>query len=367
MSERGKERKRLYDVAVAEEVRRRGSDPLEEAIADEDRELAREAKRKRLEEIVLEREAKIKELKSRLEGAGGTPNEGAPLTSGSVVATLIKGGVEPKVANEWLESLSPEALGALIALQSNNPTLAMMAFAMGQQRGQPITVKDVIELNKVQRESGIQPNITLDIAKIIEAVTSAGKAGPEINPKEIVDSTVEAIKTGIQLAPKPAAKEESWFEKLMGTPEGVGTAKDIGLLGGNIETLKIMKEMKESDRKFLREMKESDRRFQMQLARMRVEERRKWAEMQEGRKRTEIIGGALKRVGSAIARAVSETEEEEGEEKEETKPAKKEGKVKGYACSECGATISIPPDAKVGSYVECAKCGERYELTSSHE
>ena len=357
-----KGRKRLYDVSEERKVATRRSDPLEEAIEAEDRELAREAKRKRLQEVILEREAKIKELKEHMRKEGGKPPEGAPLTPGSVVASLISGGVDSKTANEWLKSLDPQALGSLIALQSNNPALAMMAFIMGQQRGsQGITMQDVVELNKTMQNRGFHPQITLDVAKLVEVATSAKSSGSEMSAKEIVDSTITAIQTGMEIAARPTGeKEETWFEKLVSTPEGINTAKQIGLFGGNIEALKLMKEMKEGDRKFMREMKESDRRFQMQLKKMEGDTKLRFAELQEGHRRTQLIGGALKRVGSAIARAVSEVEEEE--ETEEAKPARKEGKIKSYACSECGATISIPPDTKVGSYVECIKCGERYEV-----
>jgi DNA-directed RNA polymerase subunit RPC12/RpoP len=355
--------------------RRKGRDSmdvLDEGVRSEDEELVREAKRKRLEEVILERQARIEELKRKM----GKSNEGstsaAPLTTAGLATTLIQGGVSPEKVNEFLKKLDPQALGALIALSSNNPALAMMAFAMNQQRTEPLTVKDVIAISKELHREGVQPNINIDVAKLVEAA----KTQPQgIDVTQMTKAIVDAIKTGIEVAkvatPK-AEKEEGWFEKLISSPEGIKTAKELGLFGGqNIEYLKLLKEMKESDRRFAREMKESDRRFELLLKKMEEEKEQRRVKAALERHKTEMISGALQRVGRAIARGLSEAgeaspeagETAEGEVVEGKAAPKAKGKnVHTYKCEDCGAPISVPADAKKGTKIVCARCGAEFIL-----
>jgi DNA-directed RNA polymerase subunit RPC12/RpoP len=345
-------------------------DVLDEGVRSEDEELVREAKRKRLEEIILERQARIEELKRKL----GKSNEGSstpsPSTAGTLAATLIQSGASPEKVNEFLKKLDPEALGALIALSSNNPALALMAFAMGQRKSEPLTVKDVIEISREMRSQGVQPNINIDVAKLVEAAKSQPQ-GADVT--EVTKALIEAIKTGIEIgktAGKPE-REQSWLEKLLSSPEGIRTAKELGLFGGtqNIEYLKLLKEIKESDRRFEREMKESDRRFQLLLKKMEEEKELRRQKAQLERQKSELISGALKRIGMAVARGLSEageggaeTGEVSGAEAKKAQP-KAEGKnVRTYTCEDCGSTISVPANMKKGSKVVCAKCGAEYVL-----
>lgn len=363
-----KKKKTLFDKITVREVGSPSSS-IDEALEEADKDKVREFKRKRLDKVILESEAdilekrvKVKELRKKL-GEGESESE-APMTTKALVGTLIQGGSDPKVVSEWLKGLDPQALGALIALQSNNPALAAMAFGMGQ-RGQQLTTKDVIELNKAMREGGAgQPQITIDLAELIKAVRET--PGEKVSPKEIVDSTIAAIQTGISLA-AGGKKEENWFDKLMSTPEGVQTAKDIGLFGGSPEYMRLMQEIKDADRRFMKDMKTSDRQWQLRLMQYRDESRRAWAETQEKRRRTQLAEKALRRVGGAVARAVSEAEEEE-EFEEEAKPARKRSRrVKQYECEVCGEPISVPPGLKPGATVTCASCGAIYEAEKTEE
>jgi DNA-directed RNA polymerase subunit RPC12/RpoP len=345
-------------------------DVLDEGVRSEDEELVREAKRKRLEEIILERQARIEELRRKLGKGNDGSAQTAPMTTGGLAATLIQSGADPEKVNEFLKKLDPQALGALIALSSNNPALAMMAFAMNQQRTEPLTVKDVIAISKELHREGVQPNINIDVAKLVEAA----KGQPQgVDVTEMTKAIVEAIKTGIEVAktasPK-AEREESWLEKLLSTPEGIKTAKELGLFGGaqNIEYLKLLKEMKESDRRFAREMKESDRRFELLLKKMEEEKEQRKMKAALERRKTEMISGALQRIGRAIARGLSEAGEAEAPEEGGTvvegkaAPKAKGKSVYTYKCEDCGAPISVPADAKKGSKIVCAKCGAQFVL-----
>jgi len=293
------------------------------------------------------------------------PGRPAPQTmpsTDSVTTSLMKSGLPPQAINEWLKTLDPEALGALVALSSNNPMLAMMSFAMSQRGGQQqqLTIKDVIELNAALSKR-TTPDVSLDIPKLIEAVKSQPQGS---DPEKIVDSTLKAIQTGMQLATPRGGGEEprskGILETILAQPDGAKVAKELGLIGGDTPILSIMAEMRKNDQVFQREMKESDRRWELRLEEMRLKSNIERAKLSEGRRRTELIAGSLRRIGAAVARGLAESAGPEGEGK--TEGEKEEPQT--LQCSECGADISVPPETKPGALITCAKCGAQYEATA---
>jgi hypothetical protein len=285
----------------------------------------------------------------------------------SITTSLMKSGLPPEVVNNWLKKLDPEALGALIALNSNNPMLSQMAFAMNQRGNQQgLTVKDVIELNVALQKTQNQPNLNLDIPKLIETVRAQPQSA---SPKEIVDGTLEAIRTGIALASSGRRDEEERperkgiFETLIQTPEGIKTAKELGLIGSDSSMMTVVAEMRKNDQDFQKTIRDSDRMWELRLEKLHAETAIKKAEIAESRRRTDMIGHSLQRVGGAIARAVAGAGEEgKTAEGKETEP----GGVQVVPCPECGAPITIPPD-KVNGVVKCAKCKAEFEVKPQAE
>jgi len=298
---------------------------------------------------------------------GGQPAPTTMPSADNITTNLMKSGLPPQAVNQWLKSLDPEALGALVALSSNNPMLAMMSFATSQ-RGQQLTIKDVIELNAALAKRETQPNVSIDIPKLVEAVKAQP---PSASPTEMVNATIQAIQTGMQLAaPREEPKREGILESLLRTPEGAKTAREIGLIGGDTPMMNIIAEMRKNDQAFQERIKESDRRWELRLEQLHAETALKKGQLAESRRRTDLIAGTLRRVGGAIARGISEGIAEGEGKKAEGKTAEGEEGAEEtpqqYQC-ECGATISVPPGTQPGARVTCAKCGAEYDVTGTSE
>jgi DNA-directed RNA polymerase subunit RPC12/RpoP len=300
-------------------------------------------------------------------GRGETPAAESIPSSDNLMTTLMKSGVPPQIVNQWLKNLDPEALGALIAFssQGQNPGLSQLAFAVSQRGGQKdsLTIKDVIELNQALSKTQGAPNINLDIPKLIEAVRAAPAAA---SPSEIMETTLKAIQTGMQLV-TPGKSEEpkakGLLEELLRTPEGIKTAKEIGLIGSDASMMTIIAEMRKNDQAFEERRIESDKKWQLRLEQLHAETSIKKHQIVESRRRTNMIGSALQRIGTAVAKGMTEGGEEEAEGKAATGGRIPDNSgIKQYKCEGCGSLITVPPDAQIGANVTCAKCGAVYEV-----
>ncbi len=107
-------------------------------------------------------------------------------------------------------------------------------------------------------------------------------------------------------------------------------------------------------------MRKTDKAFILALKRLELDTTVKGAELEEQRRRTDILGGGFKRIGRAIGKALEGNGEDEFEEEQPSrkKPSKK---VTVYKCSECASPISVPPNTEPGAEVACAKCGAKFE------
>ena len=299
-------------------------------------------------------------------GHGALPGPESAPSLDNVTASLMKSGLPPAIVNQWLKGLDPEALGALIALssQNQNPALSAMAFAMTQRQGgkEPLTVKDVIELNTAIGKSQQGPNVNIDLPKLIEAVK---QQPPTASSADIVNSTIEAIKTGISLANQNAPRSEGEprpkgiLETLLSTNEGIKTAHELGMIGGETNTLNIIAEMRKNDQLAREREKEQDRKWDLRLTQLQAENRLKYLQIKEGRRRTDLIAGALQKVGKAFADGITEGHGAEGKE------AGQESEGSGlqqYTCEQCKSIITVPPGIQPGGTVECAKCHAKYEV-----
>ena len=292
------------------------------------------------------------------------PGQPAPQTmpsSDTITTNLMKSGLPPQVVNQWLKSLDPEALGALVALSNQNPTLSPMLFALSQRGSQQqLTIKDVIELNAALSKQNVQPNISIDIPKLVEAVKSQPQGA---DPEKIVNATLTAIQTGMSLAGggkhEEAPRSRGILETLLQTPEGAKTAKELGLIGGDTPMLTVMAEMRKNDQQFQERMRSSDRAWELRLEELKLRSNIERAKLVEGRRRTELIAGSLRRIGGAIAKGIGEGISE-GEGK---KAEGEEGETpQEYKC-ECGGVITVPPGTQPGAVVTCGKCGAQYDAT----
>jgi DNA-directed RNA polymerase subunit M/transcription elongation factor TFIIS len=306
----------------------------------------------------------FREIMEEATDHGAKPAPAVMPSSDNITTSLMRSGLPPTVVNSWLKGLDPEALGALIALSSNNPQLAMMAFAMNQrntQQQQGLTIKDVIELNAALQKGSNAPDVSLNIPELIKAVK---EQPPQASVTDIVNSTLETLKAGMALAGSGRSEREEsqhggLLENLLKTPEGIKAAKEIGLIGGDASVLAIVKEMRANDQQFQTQQKESDRRWDLRLAQLQGEQELRKAQIKESGRRTDLLAGGLQRIGGAIARAVAQSGPE-GKTAEGKRAGA--GVLSQTPCSECGASITIPPSIKPGDVVKCAKCGSQFEV-----
>lgn len=280
-----------------------------------------------------------------------------PQAANSIATTLMQSGASPEAINKWLTSLSPEALGALIALQSGNPMLAQMSFAMGQ-RGKDggLTLNDVLTLSQALAKSS-----NIDIVKLLEVVS---KQPQGVTTKEML----ELINMGVTLAtrnqPQQIQQEEKKptgiLENLLQTPEGAKLAKEMGLIGNDTATLTVIAEMRKNDQSFQKMMKDSDRNWELRLEELKAKREVAFAKIEEGRERTKLIGSSLQRVGSAIAEGILKGGEAEGTpDIMQATP----NQPQRFECEVCHSPIIVPANAIPGQQVECPKCHEKYETT----
>lgn len=295
---------------------------------------------------------------------GATPAAETLPGNDNLMTNLMRSGVDPRIVNQWLKSLDPEALGALIAFssQNQNPALSQMAYAMSQrgQKQEGLTIKDIIELNTALSKTTGQPNISIDLPKLIESVKAAPATA---SPSEIMETTLKAITTGMAMVSggkSEKSEPKGVLEGLLSTPDGVKIAKEAGLIGGDTNMMNIVAEMRKNDQAFQAQQVEMDRRFQLRLEAMHAETSLKKRQIIESRRRTDMIGGALQRIGKAVADGFAEGGGEEG--KAAHGQVSEKSMLQTYTC-ECGAPIIVPPNVKPGESVKCAKCGAVYDVT----
>lgn len=203
-------------------------------------------------------------------------------------------------------------------------------------------------------------NVALNTAeKLVEL--GKGKGGGEAKSHSLADvSEFVSAKVEVKIAELKGMVKEAMNKGNTSSPnivDAIKELKELGVIqvggggGGQTtnEALKIQQEMRKTDKAFV-----------LALKKLELETTVKGAELQEQRRRTDILGGGFKRIGRAIGKALEEDGEEEFEEEpSRTKRASK--KVTVYKCSECASPISVPPNTKPGAEVACAKCGAKFE------
>ena len=296
----------------------------------------------------------LRAFKEIMEGKDEDKNkEIQQLPSTNIAASLIKSGVSPEDANKWLSSLTPQALGALLALQTGNPQLAQMSFAMGQ-RSDGLTIKDIIELNQAL---GRSPNMNIDFVKLLEVV----KQQPQgMTSKELMDLFLSGVQFAQGQQPQrqsePREKEVGVLENLLKTPEGARTAKELGLIGNDTGTLAIIAEMRKNDLLARKAEKDSDRNWDLRLEELKMRREIASQKIQGDRERTDLMIHGLQKIGEAVAGAFMGGEAELPDSSLASKP----GQPQAFECEVCKSPIVIPAGTKLGAEVECGKCHTKY-------
>jgi DNA-directed RNA polymerase subunit RPC12/RpoP len=310
-------------------------DMSDEELTDEER----AEKRKRLEELkqekeLLKMEIDIEKSRKELEEIKGVtpPNPVSQHTAlGALLSTLIKSGVSPDQANQFLTNMTPEALNTLMTLtaSSGNPYLPMFMFMAAQSRGgaQQVTVKDVVEMNKS----------LVDIAKDI----SQSQKGSDTSDvfSTIFNKFLEILLEDRQRAMQP--QPGFWDQVMENTDKFQQLAR---LVNPGQMTPELQVKLEEMRQAHEREMK----RFDLELLKLR-------SEMVEKRRRAKLISEGLKRLSGYASEGMAQVAESLTSRTSSSPASSKEVTVN---CPSCNAKIT----AKVGEPFECPNCHEKLML-----
>jgi ribosomal protein S27AE len=325
-----------------------------EAKKKEIKKMELEKKKVELEAELEKKKAELRKLKSSIE-----PSEEEALNvnprsdlAAKILAEMVKSGISPEQASEYLSKISDDVLYKLYALTSRNPILPAILFKT--QQPQQLTAKDIAEINKsivetAQAISGQQAGGGGEsIKEVVETIANV-VSKPYQTLSEAVKELKEGVKDALQKredALVTILKDETLFNrfaKLASPPQPQATPSSDAVV-----------KMKEIDANIEKTKME----FQMQLERMRQEHEKALKlidleiakiqrEAKEKRARDRLLSDIIKRIGKAVAEGLEEGASE-----------KSEGMLKAL-CPECKTEIILPPEAQT---VTCSKCGKTYAV-----
>ena len=245
---------RLYNLVEERKPVRKNKNPLDEAIEEEDIELAREAKRLRLQQAVTERRKRLQELEGEGASSATTPSVAASLAS----ILGIYGGDQQKV-DEVLTNLSPEAMRNLILLtsaSSGNPNMLLPIAMMTRAEAKPTEIADTVakyvELMQGSKGVGTTSETVEIVDKVINAVKPSqgeGYVKPLVDElkearKQIQEQRFREIEKKIEETKQPHPRE--FFEEFQKDAETFGFApKAAGKVGEMDLKLEEMRESHE--------------------------------------------------------------------------------------------------------------------------
>jgi len=331
---------------IKEVIKKSSESPeLDDIIREIEKDEIRRAKLARLREYRLESESRVKELERKLKGEEGeTPS----LSVSDVEAA--------KMISELPEDQRRKVLAILAAVRStgrSEPSSTLVPLIIASMMSNPsankeetasIVVKTLESVSKLMKDTReeVGRGKEFDIGSLL---TGIAKLIETIKPRESQTSELEKkfIEAAIDYFTSPP---RSWIEDIISDPNKLEVLQR--LFGkSDIETLKL-----------LREMKKDDREFQMALKKLDIDTKLKLLGLREEARRREAITSGFKR----IIKAATEALEEEGGEESGEESVNIEGKrippnLIEVTCENCGETFKIPPDAKK---IACPKCGAVY-------
>jgi len=309
-----------------------GEDELEEL-----REKRLEMKKLKAERDLLKMKAEVERMRQELAktGEASTSNPDEKATAlGAMITSMIKAGVKPEEASEFLSKMSPEALATLSTLTSGNPYLPVFMYLASQSRNvnpQSWTSKDIVELNK-------------SVYDLAEKIADKGKGEGEIGGvirellglirdmqnKQLLDKLDELKNT-------LGSRRSTLLEEILEDKEKFMRLKE--LFGGSANP-EIQLKLEELRHRHEIEMKKLD----LELLKLQ-------SELAESKRKSKMFAYGLKKIGEAIVGGVEEASREYT-----YKPSEATQKLK---CPNCGSEMPI---AKPGEIVECPNCHKKYEV-----
>ena len=212
-------KKKLYEL-VEERAPRftRGLDPLDTILLEEERELSREAKRMRLEEIVVRKRKAIEKMRQSSEtDMGSLPSNADFLNMAKLMADL-----------------SPE--------EAQRVRSSYTFFKMAEKGGSGGMALLPMLLSYAKENPGSSENQMLQYLTLMNSQFAKGLEIARVNPKQDgslelfkVFSTLitDSVKKPIEDLAKNMQPQQSAFEQILMNPDLFSRAKEIGMFGGS--------------------------------------------------------------------------------------------------------------------------------------
>jgi len=337
-------RERLYDLVEERRVVRRVKDPLDEVLEEEERELAREAKRLRLQEIIEKRKRELEKLKGRPErGAGGVLEDVSPVMAMEIA----------KLPDEQRAKVI-ETIRLLKSAEKASPMEWIIPLVIGSVKANPN--QDVSTLADFAKTVGDQIKTGMELAR-----SGQPQSQSSFNPVELIKTFGELIRDNVQkpmeelvqrVQPRPSALEQILMDDKL-----FERAKALGMFGGPVQQQpqSVTPELKKLDLEIERikqdtalKLKEMELQQQRWMAEQQIE-LQKWKQV--GELFQGPVGKTLQILGGGVARKISGY-------------GGQQPSVTQLTCPKCGKQFPVFADADKAI---CPYCGVVLAKTGGEE
>ncbi len=215
-------RKTVYElVGESRPSLRRGIDPLDDILLDEEQELSREVKRMRLEQIVVRRRQEIERLKQGGDLDMGSMPSNADFMKMARLMSDLGPEEQKKVANAY----------------------AVLKMADRGQMGGSLGVLGQL-MGYVRQNPGASENQMISYLKLMDGQLVKGiELAKAVNPQQTEDSTlkfmtimkdlvIEGVRNPVLQALEKAQPQPGVFEQIFLRPELFAQFKEMGMFGG---------------------------------------------------------------------------------------------------------------------------------------
>jgi len=197
-------KKKLYVhdlITEKESSRRLSSDPIEREIVAEDRELAREARRLRLEELIARRNQKLEQIKK----TGKATKEIAQAGNEFLKGILEVAKVDPVRAKAFLDSLSQEDIMKINLFSSRGSGGSLQAL-LPLIKSDKMGVKDIVAIVKMMQPPPEKPTTISEVATLIKVFKEMEKPQQQTDPMKMA---MEYIKPFYELM---SQKDKTFYD-----------------------------------------------------------------------------------------------------------------------------------------------------------
>ena len=280
-------RKTVYElVGETRSPLKRGQDPLDDILLNEEQELSREVKRVRLEQIVIRRRQELERMKQ-----GNDLDMGSmPSNADFMKMARLMGDLDPeeqkKVANAY----------------------AVLKMADRGQMGGSLGVLGQL-MGYVRQNPGASENQMINYLKLMDSQFSKGlELAKAINPAQSEDSTLKfmalmkdlviaGVRDPVVQAIKESQPQQGVFEMLLSNPSMYTRAKEIGMFGGGNQAASNEMDLKIEELRGEREL--SGRKLDLEYRKMSLER-------EANDRRDNMILGALGPLATVLSGPIAE-------------------------------------------------------------